>query len=92
MIPYGSMSTDSIPRNYFSSYFFRTFRGREGKVLAEYKIPSVSQITSAAFGGPKLDILFVTTASRGDQPAEAGHLYRINGLDAVGTPGVKVKL
>lgn len=52
----------------------------------------MSQITSAAFGGPNLDILFVTTASRGDQPAEAGHLYKITGLDAVGTPGVKVKV
>lgn len=48
--------------------------------------------TSAAFGGPNLDILYVTTASRGDLPEEAGHLFKITGLGTRGTPGVKVKL
>lgn len=64
--------------------------GRAGNVLAEYKFPAVSQITSAAFGGPNLDILFVTTASRGEHPPQAGHLHQITGLDTVGTAGVKV--
>lgn len=50
-----------------------------------------SKITSVAFGGPNLDILFATTASRDESdPESAGHLYKITGLDAVGTPGVKV--
>lgn len=69
---------------------FYRFRSRE--ILAEYKFPLVSQVTSAAFGGPNLDILFVTTASRGNQPTEAGHLYKITGLGSIGTPGVKVKV
>lgn len=63
-----------------------------GEKLAEYEIPSVNQITSVAFGGPKLDTVFVTTASRGDQPAEAGHLYQITGLNTVGSAGVKVEV
>lgn len=68
------------------------FLHRSGTLLAEYKIPNVQQVTSVAFGGPKLDILFVTTASRGNQPDEAGHLYKITGLNAVGTPGDKVNV
>lgn len=63
---------------------------RAGKVLAEYKFSAVSQVTSVAFGGPNLDILFVTTASRGEHPLQAGHLYQITGLGSVGTAGVKV--
>lgn len=65
---------------------------RTGDILAEYQIPLVDQVTSAAFGGPSLDELFVTTASRGSQPPEAGHLYKITGLGSVGSPGVKVKV
>lgn len=64
---------------------------RSGEVMAEYKLP-VGQVTSAAFGGPNLDILFITTASRGTQPQEAGHLYKITGLGTSGTSGVKIKL
>lgn len=64
-----------------------------GKVLAEYKIPFVKQITSVAFGGPNLDILFVTTASKNDDSAlQAGHLYQITGLDTTGSAGIKVKV
>lgn len=61
-------------------------------MLAAYEIPNVSQITSVAFGGPNLDVLFVTTASRGDQPPEAGHLYKITELNAIGSASIKVKL
>lgn len=65
---------------------------RTGELLAEYKFPLVSKVTSVTFGGPNLDVLFATTASRGDIPEEAGHLYKITGLGTSGTPGVKVKL
>lgn len=65
---------------------------RNGEVLAEYSFGPIKQVTSVAFGGPNLDILFVTTASRGEQPQAAGHLYKITGLDTKGTTGVKVKL
>lgn len=70
--------------------FFWKSRYRAGKVLEEYKLPAVSQITSAAFGGPNLDILFLTTASRGEHPLQAGHLFQVTGLNATGTAGVKV--
>lgn len=61
--------------------------------MEEYKFPLVRQVTSVAFGGPNLDIIFATTASRGDdQPVEAGHLYKITGSGMKGTAGVKVKL
>lgn len=49
------------------------------------------QITSAAFGGPYLDELYVTTAAQeitGPQPEEAGHLYRVRGIGSFGYPGV----
>lgn len=73
-------------------YFLFRFVCRTGKLLAEYKFPLVSKVTSVTFGGPNLDILFATTASRGDLPQEAGHLYKITGLGTSGTPGVKVKV
>lgn len=55
-----------------------------------------------AFGGPNLDILFVTTASIpvsaeaiGLRPTDkqeelAGQLFKVTGLGAKGFPGVKV--
>jgi D-xylonolactonase len=36
----------------------------------------VERVSSAAFGGPELDWLYVTTASLGE-PGEAGTLYRV---------------
>lgn len=74
----------------FDCYYFFC---RNGELLAEYKFPLVSKVTSVAWGGPNMDILFATTASRGNnEPPESGHLYKISGLGTRGTPGVKVKL
>lgn len=54
------------------------------------------QITSAAFGGPNLDELYVTSAQlvvKGEkQPHPAGAVFRLTGIGARGLPGVKVKL
>ncbi|EDW27442.1 GL20270 [Drosophila persimilis] len=61
-----------------------------GKVLLEIKFPT-KQITSAAFGGPNLDILYVTTAAKFDQPAPAGTTYKVTGLNATGYPGAYLK-
>lgn len=59
----------------------------------EIEIPRVKQITSVAFGGPDLNEIFVTTAwKNGDKSPEAGHLYRITGLNSVGIPSVKVRV
>lgn len=53
------------------------------------------QVTSMAFGGPNLDILYVTTAATnrdGEQPPLSGHLFKVTGLNAKGFPGVEVRL
>ncbi|XP_040168810.1 regucalcin-like [Anopheles arabiensis] len=58
----------------------------EKKILAEYKVPA-KQVTSASFGGPKLDDLFVTTAAKnltGPQEEPAGAVFKISGIGAKG--------
>lgn len=58
-----------------------------GKIDMEIKIPA-EQVTSAAWGGPNLDILFVTTAGKefkSPQPPPAGGLFRVSGLGVKGT-------
>lgn len=64
---------------------------RTGKIETEIKLP-VKQITSAAFGGPNLDILYVTTANIFGQTQPAGTTYKITGLGVKGTPMTKFKL
>lgn len=52
-------------------------------------------VTSAAFGGENLDVLYVTTASKVQaepQSEEAGYLFQVTGLGATGLAGVKVRL
>ncbi|XP_052870510.1 regucalcin [Anopheles cruzii] len=59
-----------------------------GKVELEIKLPC-EQVTSAAFGGPNLDVLFVTTSAKefkSPQPAPAGALFKVTGLGVKGTP------
>lgn len=65
--------------------------GPDGSLLARLPIP-VARPTSCAFGGPDLDILFVTTASvgvdddaRARQP-DAGRVFSISGLGVRGVP------
>jgi len=68
--------------------------GQSGKVEQEIKLPA-EQVTSVAFGGPNLDILFATTAAierAGPQPKPAGALFKITGLGVKGLPGVKVRV
>ncbi|XP_054728968.1 regucalcin-like isoform X3 [Anastrepha obliqua] len=62
-----------------------------GIVLLEIKFPT-KQITSAAWGGPNLDILYVTTSASPDLPAQAGSTYKVTGLGARGLPMSKVQL
>lgn len=69
----------------------------------EIPLPA-KQITSCTFGGPNLDILYVTSAG---QPANAkeiglspddkqsdldGRLFKVTGLRAKGFPGVRVRV
>lgn len=65
-----------------------------GKILLEIKVPA-EQVTSVAWGGPRLDELFVTTAGKefkSAQPPPAGGLFRVTGLGARGTPMYSVDL
>lgn len=76
---------------------------RKGKIVLEIPIPA-RQVTSVAFGGPNLDILYVTTASAPINAAEiglsadekqselAGHLFAVTALGTKGFPGVKVRV
>lgn len=56
----------------------------------------VPSITSLAFGGPKLDQLFVTTASIKmndiEQPPLAGALFKVTGLGVKGLPMENVRV
>lgn len=63
---------------------------RTGEVIRFVKMP-VTKVTSCIFGGPLLDILFVTTSSRGltsqeeaEQP-HAGYVFAVHGLGVRGT-------
>lgn len=63
------------------------------------RIPIPAQFTtSVAWGGPNLDVLFVTTASRYLTPEElqgqpgAGSLYAITGLGTRGLPDFEAEI
>lgn len=65
-----------------------------GAIELEIKIPA-EQVTSVAFGGPNLDILYVTTAGKefkSKQPPPAGKLFKVTGLGVKGLPMKSVKL
>lgn len=65
-----------------------------GKIVLSINLPC-KQITSVAFGGPKLDILYVTSANLKDEPTKPvpeGATFVVTGLGAVGLTMNKVKL
>lgn len=64
---------------------------RTCKVLQEIKLPC-KQITSVAFGGPDLDILFVTTSAVKNEPAPAGTTFKVTGLGVKGLPMSKCRI
>ncbi|GBP54105.1 Regucalcin [Eumeta japonica] len=67
---------------------------RTEKLLQKIPIPAL-QVTSATFGGPNLDILFVTTASiniKGVQEPPCGATFMITGLGVKGHPNANFKL
>lgn len=58
-----------------------------GEILLEIKLPA-EQITSVAFGGPNLDILYATSSAKNvtsEQLEPAGKLFKITGLGVKGT-------
>ncbi|CAD0201980.1 unnamed protein product [Chrysodeixis includens] len=67
---------------------------RKKKLLDTIEMP-VPQVTSATFGGPNLDILYVTTGciDFGEKPdPPSGATYAVTGLSARGRPNLKVRL
>ncbi|XP_046616189.1 regucalcin-like isoform X1 [Neodiprion virginianus] len=86
--------------------WFATFNGsgvhqvdpKTGTHLQFVQLPTAG-ITSVAWGGPNLDILYVTSASLYESIDQSdlnksyvGRVFKITGLDACGLPGVPVKL
>lgn len=62
-----------------------------GKVLLEIRLPCL-HVTSVAFGGPNLDILFVTTANEDNLPPPCGSVFKITGLGAKALPMTNIKI
>ena len=62
-----------------------------GKLLREISIPSL-QASAVCFGGPKLDILFVTTADLKSLGKPNGAVFTVTGLGVKGLPGYNFKL
>lgn len=67
-------------------------------MLRFVKINNAKNITSVAFGGPNLDILYVTSARIGlnenqlKEQLHAGYLFAIKGLGVCGFPANSFKL
>ncbi|CAH0399647.1 unnamed protein product [Chilo suppressalis] len=67
---------------------------RTGKLLRKIPIPAL-QVTSATFGGPNLDTLYVTSASMnisGEQLPPCGATFEVTGLGVKGHPNLNFKL
>lgn len=68
---------------------------RNGTIVLEIPIPA-EQITSVAFGGPNLDILFVTSAAfefDKKHPDPCGSVFKATGPGiGVGLPMYKVRI
>jgi sugar lactone lactonase YvrE len=62
---------------------------RTGELLAKIEVPGVKNVTSCAFGGAKLNDLYITSSANGadlkDEP-NAGALFKISLPDVVGLP------
>ncbi|XP_004930719.1 regucalcin [Bombyx mori] len=67
---------------------------KNGEILQKLAIPA-EQVTSATFGGPNLDILFVTSACCNvgkEQLPPSGATFMVTGLGVKGLPNVSVRL
>lgn len=69
---------------------------RTSKKLGQIDLPTPNP-TSVAFGGPNLDVLYVTTATYGlseddiKKDPTAGHLYQVTNIGARGLPAFTYK-
>jgi gluconolactonase len=67
---------------------------KSGEILQKIDIPT-GQLTSVAFGGPNLDILYVTTAAKEfetPQSHPAEQLFKVTGLGVTGVEMQSVDL
>lgn len=89
------LSSSAYPQLEYNIYIYISLPSlpfcSTGKVLLEIAIPT-KEVTSVAFGGPNLDILYVTTAAKPNLPLPAGTTYKVTGLGAKGYPGVALKI
>ena len=80
----------------FINHFFQVVQidPKSGKLLRTIYIPA-KRVTSATFGGPSLDILYVTTAGYGfndpkektpDDDKQGGSIFAVKGLGVKGLP------
>lgn len=83
----GDGMTDDVDGNLYvatwGGYKLLKLNPKTKKVEQEIAIPA-RQVTSAAFGGPQMDELFVTTAHTADQDPPAGALFKVTGLGVKG--------
>jgi sugar lactone lactonase YvrE len=83
---------DKIWVAFYGGWCVARFDPATGKMVAQIKMP-VSNVTACAFGGPDLDLLYITTARQGldeaalaEQP-QAGDLFAAQpGVPGVETP------
>ena len=62
---------------------------RTAELLARIEVPGVKNVTSCAFGGAKLNEMYITSSGKGADPEaepNAGALFKITLDDAVGVP------
>ncbi|XP_059469259.1 uncharacterized protein LOC132193001 [Neocloeon triangulifer] len=94
-----SMSIDSEGNLWVASYFGSQVIqiNPEGQLLQSIQFP-VTLVTSAVWGGPNFDVLYVTTSRHRltdeelTQQPLAGCVFKVTGLGVIGLPAQNVKL
>ncbi|KAJ4445742.1 hypothetical protein ANN_12427 [Periplaneta americana] len=90
-------SADNLWVACFSGGQVICINSKSGHLIRRVNIPAPN-VTSLAFGGPELDELYVTTASKNMTQEQlkkypsAGALFKVTGLGVKGMPGTAVQL
>ncbi|XP_039288727.1 regucalcin isoform X1 [Nilaparvata lugens] len=91
-----AMTIDTAGRLYIANYVGAqvvVIDSHTGKLVQKIPIPA-EEVTSCAFGGPNLDILYVTTGNTNPSAKHpiAGRIFQVTGLGATGYAGRSVVL
>lgn len=83
------------PRLVFVIYFLlknflNLFKSSFSSIKGTIDLPT-EQITACVFGGPNLDILYVTTGNRYQNPPTGGKTYQVTGLGTRGHPMINFR-